>query len=187
MQWPPLAPLPLQHTACLKGVARLIGPSFAGDCGRVLATHRARQSVGPLPHLLHADWIESVRGRYRFRRRRASWEDGSGLVLRSDPRGGELRKSRRNRGDSPRPFHGDEADVFVNYALPLHLDCDSLLLPFPACIGQRTTVRRSVQDPVRRGMQRFPDLALRQCRRWAFKGNRIVDTWTMPRERQRHD
>jgi hypothetical protein len=36
--------------------------------------------------------------------------------VRLDPRGGELRKSRRNRGALHGDFHGDEADVFANYA-----------------------------------------------------------------------
>jgi hypothetical protein len=52
--------------------------------------------------------------------------------VRSDPRGRELKKSRRNRGALHGDSCGGEADVFANYALPLHLYCDSLLLPFPA-------------------------------------------------------
>jgi hypothetical protein len=45
-----------------------------------------------------------------------------GLVCR-DPRGGELKKSRRNRGAFHGDFHFYKADVFANYAL--HLDCNS--------------------------------------------------------------
>ena len=52
--------------------------------------------------------------------------------MRSHPRGRELKKSRRNRGALHGDSYGGEADVFANYALPLHLYCDSLLLPFPA-------------------------------------------------------
>ena len=53
--------------------------------------------------------------------------------MRSDPRGGELKKSRRNRGAIHGDFHVGEADVLANYALPLHLDLRFLQLPFAAC------------------------------------------------------
>jgi hypothetical protein len=67
---------------------------------------------------------------------RASWEDGSGRVLCARTRAvGELKKSRRNRGALHGDFHGGEADVFANYALALHFDCDSFLLAFPAGDG----------------------------------------------------
>jgi len=37
-------------------------------------------------------------------------------LVRSDPRGGELKKSRRNRGALHGDFHVSEANVFANYA-----------------------------------------------------------------------
>jgi hypothetical protein len=40
----------------------------------------------------------------------------AGSLVRSDPRGEELKKSRRNRGALHGDFHGGEADVFTNYA-----------------------------------------------------------------------
>src|SRR5580704_16996709 len=82
MRWPPLAPLLLQHTACFKAVAGLIGLSFAGHYGRVLAkctvmserrtttrppsssVHRRAPRPFPVP-------VGSGRG----------WEQGSGRVF----------------------------------------------------------------------------------------------------------
>jgi hypothetical protein len=80
--------------------------------------------------------MDRFRGHYQFRS--AAGELGGwfrpGLV-RSDPRGGELKKSRRNRGVIHGDFYGGEAVVFANYALALYFDCDSFLLPFPARNG----------------------------------------------------
>jgi hypothetical protein len=81
------------------------------------------------------DWIEPVRGRYQFRS--AAGEVGRKVPAGScalGPRGGELKKSRGNRGVIHGDFHGGEAHVFANYALPLHLDRHSFL-PFSGCKG----------------------------------------------------
>ncbi|MCU1301822.1 MAG: hypothetical protein JWQ87_2106 [Candidatus Sulfotelmatobacter sp.] len=40
----------------------------------------------------------------------------AGSLVRSDPHGWELRKSRRNRRALHGDFHGGEANVFTNYA-----------------------------------------------------------------------
>jgi hypothetical protein len=48
-----------------------------------------------------------------------------------------LKKSPPNRGTLHGDFHGSEADVFANYALPLHLDCDSFL-PFSVGKGRES-------------------------------------------------
>ncbi len=89
----------------------------------------------------------------------------AGLVC-SDPRGGELKKSRRNRGALHGDFHGGEADVFANYALPLHLDCDSSSCP----------------SRVAKARERSCRTVILTCR-----GIEMLDTWIMPRERPRHD
>jgi hypothetical protein len=75
---------------------------------------------GPLPDLLHRDCIDRLRGRYQFRS--AAGELGGwfrpGLV-RSDPRGGELKKSGGNRGALHGDFHGGEAYVFAGSQWPV--------------------------------------------------------------------
>jgi hypothetical protein len=65
-QWPRLAPLLLPHTACLRGVAGLRGVrsrALRASSGHV---HGSVKGVGPLPDLVHADWIGLVRSRNQF-------------------------------------------------------------------------------------------------------------------------
>ena len=80
-------------------------------------------------------------------------------LVRSDPRGGELKKSRRNRGALHGDFHGGKADALANYALPLHLDCDSSSCP--------SRLEKAKKDSDAKVQDR--------------------DAWFMPRERLRHD
>ena len=95
--------------------------------------------------------------------------------------------SRRSHAGTGGAIHGDfhcgEADILANYALPLHLDCDCSSCPSRPAKAKKTGMR-SVQASVQ-GMQRFPDLGVRQFSRSASKGNRMVDTWIMPRKNLR--
>jgi hypothetical protein len=52
--------------------------------------------------------------------------------VRSDPRGWGVEKGTPEPGRAPQRLPWREADVLANYALPLHLDCDSFMLTFLA-------------------------------------------------------
>ena len=108
-----------------------------------------------------------------------------GLVT-SDPRGGQLKKSRRNRGALHGDFHGGEADVVANYALPFHFDCVRFLAAFPG-----------LQRPVKDGDSKASKIRfVEECgvssildsrSRSHSKDTEWLDIWVMPRDRPRHD
>ena len=66
------------------------------------------------------------------------------------------------------------------------------LLPFPPVVIRdfRGRVKRQCCAASRIGAQRnaaFPDLGIRHSGRWAFKRDRMVDSWIMPLVIPRHD
>ena len=67
--------------------------------------------------------------------------------MRSDPRGGRLKKSRRNREAIHGDFHSGEADALANYASPSRLECDSSGCPLRLAKAEKD-VMRSLQNPV---------------------------------------
>jgi hypothetical protein len=81
---------------------------------------QAASSCRTLSDLFRCDWIDSSNAATRSGRQRAGLGGRfrPGLV-RSDPRGGKLKKSRRNRGALHGDFHISEANVFANYAFAL--------------------------------------------------------------------
>jgi hypothetical protein len=187
MRWPPLASLPLQRAACLKDVAGLIGRSFADHCGRALAkctvmSKRRTTTRSPLPWLRRPSPrpLPAPVGRGRSLGGRF-WPG----LMRSDPRGGRLKKSRRNREAIHGDFHSGEADVLANYASPSRLECDSSGCPLRLAKAEKDRDAKPPEPSARN--QRFPDIGVRQCSRGAFRRKRIADTSTMPRERYRHD